>query len=218
MELFLDTANLDEIKEIKQWGITTGLTTNQKIFSREMGCNFKERVREIVAMIDGPVSIEAPANNTEEIMKAAREYATWSKNIVIKVPMLPNGDGIRAVKQLRKEGMMTNMTALMSVNQVILSTLCGSTYASIFFNRVRDNGEDVEKIIQESRALIDNSRLPTKIIVGSIRKPQDVAQALFAGAHIVTVPYKILTQMPYHKKTIETLLTPRLMYLWDGMR
>jgi len=138
-------------------------------------------------------------------VKAAREYAGWSQNIVIKVPMRPNGDGLRAVSRLRKEGIKTNMTALMGVNQVVLSALCGATYASIFFNRVRDNGEDVERIIRESRALLEGSRLPTKIIVGSIRKPEDVAQAVVAGAHIVTVPYKILAQMPYHKKTVETL-------------
>jgi transaldolase len=99
----------------------------------------------------------------------------------------------------------TDATALISVNQVMLAAKAGATYASIFFNRVKDAGEDTERVVRESRALLDRMNTPTKIIVGSIRKPEDVAQAAIAGAHIVTIPYKILTQMPLHEKTEETI-------------
>jgi transaldolase len=205
MEIFLDTANLEEIKEIASWGIIRGLTTNQKIFSREKGVDFREHVREILSLVDGPVSIEAPANTVAEIVEAARNYSSWNDKIVVKVPMLQNGDGLRAVSILEKEGIKTNMTVLMSTNQVFLSALAGATYASIFFNRVRDCGDDADRVVRESRTILDRGNFETKIIAGSIRKPEDVVDATIAGAHIITIPYKILVQMPFHQKTVETL-------------
>lgn len=205
MEIFLDTANMDEIKKIVPWGIINGLTTNQKIFSREKGVNFREHVSEILSLVDGPVSIEAPANDVDEIIEAAREYSSWDEKIVVKVPMLANGDGLRAVSILKEEGIKTNVTALMSTNQVFLASLAGAIYASIFFNRVRDYGDDAERVLRESRAIIEKGNFETKIIAGSIRKPEDVVEAVMAGAHIITIPYKILVQMPYHQKTVETL-------------
>jgi transaldolase len=205
MEIFLDTANLVEIKEIVPWGIIRGLTTNQKIFSQEKGINFREHVSEILSLVDGPISIEAPANDVKGILKAAREYSSWGKKIVIKVPMLAHGDGLRAVNILREEGIKTNVTVLMSTNQVLLAALAGATYASIFFNRVRDYGDDAAQVVRESRMMLDRGNFETKIIAGSIRKPEDVVEAAVAGAHIITIPYKILVQMPYHPKTVETI-------------
>lgn len=205
MEIFLDTANLDEIKEIAEWGLISGLTTNQKIFSKEKGINFKEHVENILSLVDVPVSIEAPTSDYKGIMEVAREYNGWGDKIVIKVPMLANGDGLRAVAILRKEEIKTNVTAMMTSSQALLAALAGATYASLFFNRIRDNGEDVNKVVRETRALIDGGKLDTKIIAGSIRKPEDVVEAAIAGSHIVTVPYKILKQMPYHPKTVEIL-------------
>lgn len=205
MEIFLDTANLDEIKEIVPWGIISGLTTNQKIFSKEKGVNFREHVGEILSLVDGPISIEAPANDVDGIVEAAREYSSWDEKIVVKVPMLANGDGMHAVSILKEEGIKTNVTVLMSTNQVLLSALAGATYASIFFNRVRDCGDDAERVVRESRAILDRGNFETKIIAGSIRKPEDVVEIAVAGAHVITIPYKILVQMPYHQKTEETL-------------
>jgi len=201
-EVFLDTASIKEIKEIIPWGIISGVTTNQKIFLAEKGCNFKERIREILSVVDGPVSVELTKTQggEEDLIKEAIEYSKWSpKNITIKVPMFGDGRGLRIVNRLHQRKIRTNMTALISTNQVMLAAKAGATYASIFFNRVKDAGEDAE------RALLDRMNTPTKLIVGSIRKPEDVAQAAIAGAHIITIPYKILIQMPFHKKTEETI-------------
>jgi len=207
-EVFLDTASIKEIKEIIPWGIISGVTTNQKIFLAEKGCNFKERIREILSLVDGPVSVELTKTqgSEEDLIKEAIEYSKWSpKNITIKVPMFGDGRGLRIVNRLHQRNVRTNMTALISTNQVMLAAKAGATYASIFFNRVKDAGEDAERVVKESRALLDRMDTPTKIIVGSIRKPEDVTQAAIAGAHVITIPYKILIQMPFHKKTEETI-------------
>ena len=208
MEIFLDTASIKEIKEILPWGLISGITTNQKIFLAEKGCNFKGRVQEILSLVNGPLSVELTKNDgtDEELIKEALEYSRWSpRNIVIKVPMFGNGRGLKIISQLRRRRVKTNATALISVNQVMLAAKAGATYASIFFNRVKDAGEDAERAVRESRALLDRMDSPTKIIVGSIRRPEDVARAAVAGTHVITIPYKILTQMPYHKKTEETI-------------
>jgi transaldolase len=140
------------------------------------------------------------------MIKEAMEYSKWnSKNIVIKVPMFGDGRGLEIIAKLRKRRVKTNATAIVSVNQVVLAAKAGATYASIFFNRVRDAGEDAERVVRESRSLLDRMQTRTKLIVGSMRKPEDVTQAAIAGAHIVTIPYKILVQMPFHKKTEETI-------------
>ena len=158
--------------------------------------------------MNGPLSVELTRTDgtDEELIKEALEYSRWSpKNIAIKVPMFGNGRGLKIISQLRRRRVKTNATALISVNQVMLAAKAGATYASIFFNRVKDAGEDAERAVRESRALLDRMSSPTKIIVGSIRRPEDVAQAAVAGTHVITIPYKILTQMPYHKKTEETI-------------
>jgi len=208
VEIFLDTASIKEIKEILPWGLISGITTNQKIFLAEKGCNFKDRVQEILTLVNGPLSVELTRTDgtDEEMIKEALQYSRWSpRNIAIKVPMFGDGRGLKIISQLRRRRVKTNATALISVNQVMLAAKAGATYASIFFNRVKDAGEDAERAVRESRALLDRMGSPTKIIVGSIRRPEDVAQAAVAGTHVITVPYKILTQMPYHKKTEETI-------------
>ena len=208
MEIFLDTASIKEIKEILPWGLISGITTNQKIFLAEKGCNFKDRIQEILSLVNGPLSVELTRTDgtDEEMIKEALEYSRWSpKNIAIKVPMFGNGRGLKILNQLRRRRVKTNATALISVNQVMLAAKAGATYASIFFNRVMDAGEDAERAVRESRALLDRMGSQTKIIAGSMRRPEDVAQAAVAGAHVITIPYKILTQMPYHKKTEETI-------------
>jgi len=205
MEIFLDTANTDEIKEILGWGIIKGVTTNQKIFLKEKGCNFEEQSKKILKMVDPyPVSLEGP-NSFDELIDTAKEYNKWGKNVIIKVPMLANGDGVRAVKILSKEGIKTNVTAMMSLNQAFLAISAGATYASLFFNRIRDSGANPIEIVKQAKAAIDEGGYKTKIIVGSIRSPDDVAEIITTNAHVVTIPYKILKQMPYHERTVSTL-------------
>jgi transaldolase len=208
MEIFIDTASVLEIKNILPWGIISGVTTNQKIFLAEKGCDFKKRVMEILSLVDGPVSVELTKTHApdEEMIHEAIEYSKWNqKNLVVKVPMFGSGRGLRIVSELRRHKVKTNMTALMSTNQVILAARAGATFASVFFNRVKDSGDDPVRVIRESKRVMEESAFPTRIIAGSMRKPEDVVEAAVAGAHIVTIPYKILVQMPYHTKTEETI-------------
>jgi len=208
LEIFLDTANVKEIREILPWGIISGVTTNQKIFLAEKGVNFRDRVFEILSLVDGPLSVELTktAGSDDELVDEAREYSSWNpKNIVIKVPMFGDGRGLRIINRLSRKDIKTNATCLMTTNQVLLASMAGATYASIFFNRVRDSGGNAQGVIRESRTIIDGGRFMTKIIVGSIRKPEDVNEIAVAGAHIITIPYKILIQMPYHQKTEDTI-------------
>ena len=205
MEIFLDTANTDEISEILEWGIIRGITTNQKIFLKEKGCNFEEQSKIILKMVDPhPVSLEGP-NNLDELLVTAREYSKWGKNVVIKVPMLADGSGLKAVKNLESEGIKTNVTAMMSVNQAFLAIAAGASYASLFFNRIKDSGSNPIEVVKQSRAIIDKGGFKTKLIVGSIRDPNDVVEIASANPHIITIPYKILKQMPYHERTVSTL-------------
>ena len=208
MEIFLDTASVKEIREILPWGIVSGVTTNQKIFLAEKGVNFRDRVSEILSLVDGPLSVELTktAGSDDELVDEAREYSSWNpKNVVIKVPMFGDGRGLRIVNRLRKENIKTNMTCMMATNQVLLAAKVGATYASIFFNRVRDSGGDPVRVIEESKRIIEEGGFSTRIIVGSIRKPEDLNEAAVAGAHIITIPYKILMQMPFHQKTEDTI-------------
>jgi len=208
VEIFLDTASVKEIREILPWGIVSGVTTNQKIFLAEKGVNFRDRVFEILSLVDGPLSVELTktAGRDDELVDEAREYSSWNpKNVVIKVPMFGDGRGLRIVNRLRKENIKTNMTCMMATNQVLLAAKVGATYASIFFNRVRDSGGDPVRVIEESKRIIEEGGFSTRIIVGSIRKPEDLNEAAVAGAHIITIPYKILMQMPFHQKTEDTI-------------
>jgi transaldolase len=155
MEIFLDTANTDEIDEILNWGIIKGVTTNQKIFLKEKGCNFEEQSKKILKMVEPyPVSLEGP-NNLDELLDTAREYGKWGKNVVIKVPMLEDGSGLIAVKILEGEGIKTNVTAMMSVNQTFLAIEAGASYASLFYNRIRDSGVDPVEVVKQSRAMLE---------------------------------------------------------------
>jgi len=208
MEIFLDTANVKEIKDILPWGVISGVTTNQKIFLAEKGVSFRDRVHEILNLVDGPLSVELTktAGSDDDLVEEAKEYTSWNpKNVVIKVPMFGDGRGLRIVNRLKRENIKTNVTCMVSTNQVLLAAKIGATYASIFFNRVRDSGGDPVRVIQESKRMIEEGNFATRIIVGSIRKPEDVNEAAEAGAHIITIPYKILVQMPFHPKTEETI-------------
>lgn len=205
MEIFLDTANIDEINDILSWGIIKGVTTNQKIFLKEKGVNFEQQSKKILSLVDPyPVSLEGP-NDFEELIETAREYNTWGNNVIIKVPMLPDGSGLKAVSVLEKEGIKTNVTAMMTVNQAFLAITAGASYASLFFNRIRDSGLDPVETIKQTMKIIKDGGYSTKLIVGSIRNPNDVMEILSGGPHIITIPYKILDQMPFHETTVNTL-------------
>ena len=203
-QIFLDTASLTEIKELVQWGIADGVTTNQKIFLSEGGVDFKKRVLDICRLVHGPISVETTTNSIPELLAEAREYASWHRNVVVKVAMSADGKGLKVVHRLSKERIRTNMTLMMTYNQLILAAKAGATFVSLFYNRSKEAGEDPVKIIKDYVATAKESQLHARLIVGSIRTPEDVATAMAAGAHIVTVPSKILLQMPFNKRTEET--------------
>ena len=206
MRIFLDTASIEEINHINKWGIIEGITTNQKIFLVEKGTSFKKRIKEIIAATKGPVSVELTTKGFDEMVQEAREY--WRINprrIVIKVPMSADGVGLEVISFLAKRGIKINTTVMMNSAQAILAAKAGSTYVSLFYRRILDSGGDPLKEIRETREFLDSSKLITQIIAGSIREADDVVKSFNAGAHIVTVPYKVLIQMPYHKKSEETI-------------
>ena len=206
-DIFLDTANLKDIEELTRWGIIKGLTTNQKIFSKEKGVNFEKHAKRILDMIKGPVSLEAPSNKIEDVINDGREFAKLAKNVIVKVPMLPDGSGLEATRILESEGIKTNVTIMMNLNQAFLAASAGASYMSLFFGRIRDyyNQEKALEIVANTRKMIDDSGFKTKLIIGSIRKPEDIEYLLPCNPHIITIPPKILRQMPFHQRTVETL-------------
>lgn len=202
--IFLDSSDPKEIKDISAWGIVAGVTTNPLIIAREAGnVDLETRIREILAVSEGHVSVELTTETEEAMLEESELYHSWDKRVCIKVPF--SETGLRVLNKLVKRGVPTNVTCLMSFNQAYLAALAGATYVSIFSGRVRDMGYDVRPIIAETRAILDREKLASQIIVGSIRHLMDVNEALQAGAHIVTVTPPILRKMLWNPRTDETI-------------
>lgn len=213
MQLFIDTANVDEIREIARWGVIRGVTTNPKILSNEE-TDLRTRVEEILSVVPGPLSVEVTTNDLEEMLEEAQKYASWSEHVVVKVPM--GAVGLQAVRLLREKGIKTNVTAVMSVNQALLAGLAGATYASIFFSRINDIGYDGTQVIREAATLYKQNGFATKIIVGSLRLVTQINEAALAGADILTVPYKLLVQLAQHPQTEKTI--QEFLTAWGNVR
>ncbi|MBI4705896.1 MAG: transaldolase [Deltaproteobacteria bacterium] len=203
--LFVDSTDPAEIQQIFSWGVACGVTTNPLIFAREAGgADLEQRIREVLAVSRGHVSVELLAESEPAMIEEAERYHGWAPDrICIKVPI--GEPGLRVTHLLRERGIATNVTCMMSFNQGYLAALSGATYASIFSGRVRDTGFDVRPAIRQLRAQIDREELAAKIIVGSIRHMMDVNEALGAGAHIVTVPPAIFRKMLRHPKSDEAI-------------
>ena len=198
MKLFIDTANVNEIREAEAWGVICGVTTNPSLIARE-GRDFVEVVKEITDIVDGPISAEVISLEHEGMIKEARELAKIHKNIVIKIPMTI--EGLKAVKVLSKEGIKTNVTLIFSSAQALLAARAGATYVSPFLGRLDDVGMDGMYLIEEIVNIFDNYGIETEIIAASIRNPIHVEKAALAGAHIATVPFNVLQQMTKHPLT-----------------
>jgi len=198
MKLFIDTANVNEIREAEKLGIICGVTTNPSLIAKE-GRDFVEVVKEITEIVDGPISAEVISLDAEGMIREARELAKIHKNIVIKIPMTL--EGLKAVKVLSKEGIKTNVTLIFSSAQALLAAKAGATYVSPFVGRLDDVGHDGMNLIEEIVRIFDNYGIETEIIAASIRHPMHVVEAALAGAHIATVPYKVLIQMAKHPMT-----------------
>lgn len=198
MKFFIDTANIEEIKTAHAWGVVDGVTTNPSLVAKE-GRDFKQVVLEICDIVDGPVSAEVISLVAEEMVVEAKELATWHKNVVVKIPCTP--DGLKAVKQLTALGIKTNVTLVFSTNQVLLAAKAGATYISPFVGRLDDAGEDGLQMIANSVAIIENYNFSSQILVASIRSPLTVQKAAILGAHVATIPFKVLQQMFKHPLT-----------------
>lgn len=198
MELFLDSANLEEVKQAAALGVISGVTTNPSLIAKEGG-NFTEMVKEICRLVPGPVSAEVLALEAPEMIKEARELAKIHPNVIIKVPM--TGQGLIAVNGLKKEGIKTNVTLVYSVNQAILAARAGASYVSPFVGRLDDVGFDGMSLIADIVKVFSNYNLDTRIIAASIRHPRHTVEAAKLGAHIATIPYKVLLQMIDHPLT-----------------
>ena len=204
-QIFLDTASIEEIRHFHARGIGAGVTTNQKIILSEGSINLKERIVQICDLQPGwPVSVETTTKTVDHLLAEAEEYAGWHPNVVVKVAMDKDGVALEVAKKLREMGIRTNLTAMVTINQLYLAAAAGATYVSFFFNRARDAGIDPVATIEKTVPLLERDT-ESRLICGSIRKPADVEDILCAGAHIVTIPPKILSQMPFHPKTEETI-------------
>lgn len=198
MKLFIDTANIQEIKEVNEWGVICGVTTNPSLIAKE-GRDFKEVIREIADIVDGPISAEVISLEREGMLKEARELAKIHPNIVIKIPMTK--EGLKAVKVLSQEGIKTNVTLIFSPNQALLAARAGASYVSPFVGRMDDIGNEGLYIIEDIVRIFDMHNIDTEIIAASIRHPIHVLDAAKAGSHIATIPYSIFIQMLGHPLT-----------------
>jgi len=198
MKLFIDTANVDEIREAYSLGVISGVTTNPSLIARE-GRNFAEVIREIASIVDGPISAEAVSAEALGMVAEALELAAIHPNIVVKIPM--TAEGLKAVKILSQKGVRTNVTLVFSANQALLAARAGGAYVSPFVGRLDDVGQDGMELVCEIMEILNNYQLQTEVIAASIRHPAHVTAAARAGAHIATIPYKVIMQMVGHPLT-----------------
>jgi transaldolase len=213
MKLFIDTANIAEIREAASWGIIQGVTTNPTLVSKE-GRPFRELVEEICSIVDGPISVEVTAIEAKGMVEEGREIAKWHKNIVLKIPM--GVEGIKAVKRLSQEGIRTNVTLIFSPNQALLAAKAGATFASIFVGRLDDIGQDGMEVVEKSLKIYKNYAFSTEILVASVRHPIHILRAGEMGAPIATVPFKVLQAMFKHPLTDIGL--ERFLADWEKMK
>jgi len=200
MKIFIDTANLDQIKEINSWGILDGVTTNPTLVAKE-GCDFETRVRDICQVVDGPISAEAVSMEADGMIKEARQLSKIHKNIIVKIPM--TSEGLKAVKVLSKEGIKTNVTLVFSPNQALLAAKAGATYVSPFVGRLDDISHDGMALVRDIVTIFRNYGFKTQVIAASMRHPVHVTEAALAGAHVATIPYDVLKKMLKHNLTDE---------------
>lgn len=198
MKFFIDTANIEEIKIAHAWGLVDGVTTNPSLVAKE-GRDFKQVVLEICEIVDGPVSAEVISLEADKMIEEAKELAAWHKNVVVKIPCTP--DGLKAVKAVTKLGIKTNVTLVFSANQVLLASKAGATYISPFVGRLDDIGDDGLQMIADSVAIIKNYNFTSQILVASIRSPLTVQKAAVLGAHVATIPFKVMQQLFKHPLT-----------------
>ncbi len=210
MKFFLDTANLNEIREAASWGVLDGITTNPSLVGKE-GRDFKELIREICSIVDGPVSAEVVSVKKDEMLDEAHDLAKIHRNVVVKIPMIV--EGLKAVKVLSQEGIKTNVTLCFSANQALLAAKAGATYISPFIGRLDDISHDGMALIKDIKTIYTNYGFSTQVLTASVRDPIHVLEAAKMGSDVATMPFKVLEQLVKHPLTDIGL--KRFLADWD---
>jgi transaldolase len=209
MRIFLDTANVEHIRQGVKLGVVSGVTTNPTLVAKERHKDYKAVVKEICSIVPGPVSAEVVVEGVSAMLEQARDIATWAPNVVIKIPS--TAEGLEVTSKLAKENIKVNMTLCFSINQALLGALAGATYISPFVGRLDDIGHDGIALVKDIVDVFKQYKdLTTEVLAASIRHPLHCVAAAKAGAHIATVPYQVLIQMTKHPLTdigIERFLT-----------
>ena len=198
MKFFIDTANINEIKEANDMGMVDGVTTNPSLIAKE-GRDFEEIIKEICEIVDGPISAEVVSTDTEGMLKEARKLAKIHNNIVVKIPMLV--DGLKATRKLSEEGIKTNVTLVFSPLQALMAAKAGATYVSPFIGRLDDISQEGLLLVEQIVEIYSNYAFDTEIIVASIRNPLHVLESALMGADIATIPFNVLSKLAAHPLT-----------------
>ena len=199
MKFFIDTANLDEIREANEMGLIDGVTTNPSLVAREGDIDFKTRIAEICAIVKGDISAEVTALDTEGMLKEGRELAKIASNVVVKCPLTM--DGLKATRTFRAEGIKVNVTLCFSAAQALLAAKAGASYISPFIGRLDDIAQDGMQLIRDIVQIYDNYGYETEVLAASIRHPMHIVDCALAGANVATIPFKTLTQLVKHPLT-----------------
>ncbi len=202
MKLFIDTANLSEIEQAASLGVIDGVTTNPSLLAKE-GASLKQTIEKICQLVDGPISAEVNSEKAEEMLAEADELASLHKNVVIKLPLTQ--EGLKACQKLSAKNIKTNVTLVFSPNQALLAAKSGATYVSPFVGRLDDQGHEGMLLIEEIRRIFDLYGFNTQILSASIRHPNHVRMSALSGAHVATIPFKVLNQMYQHPLTTHGL-------------
>lgn len=198
MEFFIDTANLDEIRKAKSYGLIDGVTTNPTLFSREKE-DWRTIAKAVCDEVNGPVSLEVVGLTAEEMLAEAEDLVQYGSNVVVKIPMIP--EGLKAVRVLTDKGIKTNVTLVFSPLQALLAAKAGATYVSPFVGRLDGIAQDGMQLVQDILTMFNNYGYPTKVLVASVRHPRHVVDAALMGAHVITVPFGVLMSFAKHPLT-----------------
>lgn len=212
MRIFLDTANIEQIRRGAAMGVVDGITTNPSLVARE-GVEYRDRVVQICEVVDGPVSAECISTTADDLVAEGKRIASWHPNVVVKVAMTE--EGLQAIWRLTKEGIRVNTTLIFTVSQALLAARAGAAYVSPFVGRLDDMGEDGMQLVRETVHVLETYNLPTQVLAASIRNTKHVREAALAGAHVATIPFEVLAQMLKHPLTdtgIERFLADAAKY------
>ena len=199
MHIFLDTANVDQIRQAAKLGVISGVTTNPSLMSKEAPSDYQAAIKEICSIIPGSVSAEVVVEDAEPMIEQAQQISTWAPNVTIKIPA--TAAGLEATSVLARDNIKVNFTLCFSLNQALLGARAGAAYVSPFVGRLDDIGNDGMQLVKDIVDMFKYYELPTQVIAASIRHPQHCVAAAKAGAHIATIPYSVLMQMIHHPLT-----------------